>query len=206
MEIKDRKQLLLRSLPGVDHIIELTKADDYLKTVPRTVLTRSIRDVIENLRTEILKNPDNVSQETLTDAFMLNMVKAFSQKILAPNLVRTINATGVVVHTNLGRSILAEDALENIHLIASRYSNLEFDLAGGKRGSRYSAVEDILCEISGAEAAMVVNNNAGAVLLCLETIARDKKVIISRGELVEIGGSFRIPDVMPKSGGILCEV
>lgn len=204
--MNDRKQLLLRSLPGVDHILELTKADPYFKTVPKTVLTHSIRDVIENLRTEILKNPHDIAQEKLTDAFILKSVKAFTQKTLAPNLVRTINATGVVVHTNLGRSILAEDALENIHLIASRYSNLEFDLAGGKRGSRYSAVKDILCEISGAEAAMVVNNNAGAVLLCLETIARDKKVIISRGELVEIGGSFRIPDVMAKSGGILCEV
>ncbi len=204
--MNDRKQLLLRSLPGVDHILELTKSDPYFETVPKTVLTHSIRDVIENLRTEILKNPHDIAQEKLTDAFILKSVKAFTQKTLAPNLVRTINATGVVVHTNLGRSILAEDALENIHLIASRYSNLEFDLAGGKRGSRYSAVKDILCEISGAEAAMVVNNNAGAVLLCLETIARDKKVIISRGELVEIGGSFRIPDVMAKSGGILCEV
>jgi L-seryl-tRNA(Ser) seleniumtransferase len=206
MKMNDRKQLLLRSLPGVDHILELTKADQYFMTVPRTVLTHSIRDVIENLRTEILKNPHDIAQENLTEAFILKSVKAFTQKTLAPNLVRTINATGVVVHTNLGRSILAEDALENIHLIAGRYSNLEFDLASGKRGSRYSAVEDILCEISGAEAAMVVNNNAGAVLLCLETIARDKKVIISRGELVEIGGSFRIPDVMAKSGGILCEV
>ena len=122
------------------------------------------------------------------------------------NLKRTINATGVVVHTNLGRSLLADDAVENLLAIASRYSNLEFDLSKGERGSRYSNVEDLLCEISGAEAAMVVNNNAGAVFLCLETISRDKKVIVSRGELVEIGGSFRIPDVMAKSGGILKEV
>jgi L-seryl-tRNA(Ser) seleniumtransferase len=206
MKMNDQKQLLLRSLPGVDHILELTKADQYFETVPKTVLTHSIRDVIENLRTEILKNAHDMAEENLTADFILKSVKAFTRKILAPNLVRTINATGVVVHTNLGRSILAEDALENIHLIASRYSNLEFDLAEGKRGSRYSAVQDILCEISGAEAAMVVNNNAGAVLLCLDTIARDKTVIISRGELVEIGGSFRIPDVMAKSGGILCEV
>ncbi len=206
MKMNDRKQLLLKSLPGVDHILELTQVDPYFETVPRTVLTRSIREVIEYLRTAILKNPHDFDQENLTDAFVLRHVKVVTQKTLAPNLVRTINATGVVVHTNLGRSILAEQALENIHLIASRYSNLEFDLAGGKRGSRYSAVEEIICEISGAQAAMVVNNNAGAVLLCLETIARDKKVIISRGELVEIGGSFRIPDVMVKSGGILCEV
>ncbi|MBW2538196.1 MAG: L-seryl-tRNA(Sec) selenium transferase, partial [Deltaproteobacteria bacterium] len=113
---------------------------------------------------------------------------------------------GVVVHTNLGRSLLAADTLENLTIIAGMYSNLEFDLETGKRGSRYSCVEDILCEISGAEAAMVVNNNAGAVLLCLETIARGRKVIVSLGELVEIGGSFRIPDVMERSGGILKEV
>jgi L-seryl-tRNA(Ser) seleniumtransferase len=117
-----------------------------------------------------------------------------------------VNATGVVVHTNLGRSLLADEAVENLSSIAGRYSNLEFDLSSGKRGSRYSAVEDILCEITGAEAAMVVNNDAGAIFLCLETIAREKKVVVSRGELVEIGGSFRIPDVMAKSGCILKEV
>jgi L-seryl-tRNA(Ser) seleniumtransferase len=206
MKKNDRKQLQLRSLPGVDHILESTQTDPFFKTVPRTVLIRSIREVIENLRAEILKRPEDITPENLTDTFILKTVKALTRTTLAPNLVRTVNATGVVVHTNLGRSILAEDALENIHLMAGRYSNLEFDLARGKRGSRYSAVEDILCEISGAEAAMVVNNNAGAVLLGLETIARGKKVIISRGELVEIGGSFRIPDVMEKSGGILCEV
>jgi L-seryl-tRNA(Ser) seleniumtransferase len=206
MTKNDRTQIRLRSLPGVDRILESTKADPFFKTVPRAVLTRSIREVIENLRTGILKHPQDIPPENLTDTSILKNVKALTRETLAPNLVRTVNATGVVVHTNLGRSIMAEDALENIHLMAGRYSNLEFDLAKGKRGSRYSAVEDILCEISGAEAAMVVNNNAGAVLLGLETIARGKKVIISRGELVEIGGSFRIPDVMAKSGGILCEV
>jgi L-seryl-tRNA(Ser) seleniumtransferase len=117
-----------------------------------------------------------------------------------------INATGVIVHTNLGRSLLADAAVENLTAISNRYSNLEFDLPTGKRGSRYSSVEDILCEITGAEASMVVNNNAGAVLLCLETIAKEKNVIVSRGELVEIGGSFRIPDVMKKSGAILKEI
>ncbi len=117
-----------------------------------------------------------------------------------------INATGVVIHTNLGRSLLADEALENLQKIAGGYSNLEFDLISGQRGSRYSSVEDLICEISRAQAAMVVNNNAGAVLLCLETIAKGKNVIVSRGELVEIGGSFRIPDVMTKSGAVLKEV
>jgi len=122
------------------------------------------------------------------------------------NLFRTINATGVVVHTNLGRSLLADEAIANLQIIAGRYSNLEFDINAGKRGSRYRAVEDILCEITGAEAAMAVNNNAAAVLLCLDTLAKGKEVVVSRGELVEIGGSFRIPDVMARTGAILKEV
>lgn len=206
MKLNDRKQRLLRSLPGVDHILELTKTIQYFETVPRTVLTRSIRTVVENLRIDILKDHHDITEENLSDPFIIESVKNFTQKTLAPKLLRTINATGVVVHTNLGRSLLAADALENLQVIAGKYSNLEFNLTKGERGSRYSAVEGILCEISGAEAALAVNNNAGAVLLCLETIAKNKKVIISRGELVEIGGSFRIPDVMAKSGGILCEV
>jgi L-seryl-tRNA(Ser) seleniumtransferase len=125
---------------------------------------------------------------------------------MKPNLQYLVNATGVIVHTNLGRSRLATAAIKNIQAIGAGYSNLEFDLDAGKRGSRYSAVENLICEISGAEASMVVNNNAGAVLLCLDTIAKGKKVIVSRGELVEIGGSFRIPDVMAKSGAFLTEV
>ena len=133
-------------------------------------------------------------------------VKDLVRQALALNLRTVVNVTGIVIHTNLGRSLLAEAAIEHLGAIGRRYSNLEFDLGAGRRGSRYAIVEDLVCEISGAESAMVVNNNAGAVLLALETLAAGKKVIVSRGELVEIGGSFRIPDVMAKSGGILCEV
>jgi L-seryl-tRNA(Ser) seleniumtransferase len=117
-----------------------------------------------------------------------------------------INATGVVLHTNLGRAPLCAEALRNIVDIARGYSNLELDLSTGERGSRYSHVEEILCRISGAESALVVNNNAGAVLLALNSLAEGKEVIVSRGQLVEIGGSFRIPDVMRKSGAGLVEV
>jgi len=117
-----------------------------------------------------------------------------------------INATGVVLHTNLGRAPLSAEALRNLVEVAGGYSNLEFNLETGERGSRYEHVEDLLCRISGAESALVVNNNAGAVLLALNTLAEGKEVIVSRGQLVEIGGSFRIPDVMRKSGARLVEV
>jgi L-seryl-tRNA(Ser) seleniumtransferase len=133
-------------------------------------------------------------------------VKAAVRSAMQPNLRRVVNATGVVIHTNLGRSLLAPEAVENLSVVASRYSNLEYDLDRGRRGSRYMAVRDLLCEITGAEDAMVANNNAGAVLIGLETIAKGRTVVVSRGDLVEIGGSFRIPDIMAKSGAVLKEV
>ena len=206
MNITENQQTLLRMIPGVDSILEMAKADTFFDNVPKSVLVRSIRLVVENLRIIILDNQPNITDAELTNSEILKKIKERVHKMMTSNLTRVINATGVVVHTNLGRSLLADDAIENLLTIASRYSNLEFDLSKGARGSRYSIVEDILCEISGAESAMVVNNNAGAVFLSLETIAKGKKVIVSRGELVEIGGSFRIPDVMAKSGGILKEV
>lgn len=206
MKLDQKQQTLLRRLPGVDRILELTKTEPFFEDIPQSVLVNSIRATIENRRDRILQNDPGMSQDHLEEPGMLAEVKRCVAKAMAPNLRRVVNATGVVVHTNLGRSLLAAEADEMLSLIAGRYSNLEYNLTVGKRGSRYSSVEGILCEISGAPAAMVVNNNAGAVLLCLETMAKNKTVIVSRGELVEIGGSFRIPDVMAKSGGILKEV
>jgi L-seryl-tRNA(Ser) seleniumtransferase len=206
MNITENQQTLLRMIPGVDSILEVAKADTFFDNVPKSVLVRSIRSVVENLRIIILDDQQDITEAELSNSEILNKIKESVHKMMTPNLIRIINATGVVIHTNLGRSLLADDAIKNILTIAGRYSNLEFDLSKGARGSRYSIVEDILCELSGAESAMVVNNNAGAVFLSLETIAKGKKVIVSRGELVEIGGSFRIPDVMAKSGGILKEV
>ena len=205
MNLNQQQRELLRRIPGIDHILELLKGDA-LADIPQSVKLSSARRITEHLRTRILSQDSDLSTDDLADQAVLEQVKTAIRQASAPNLKRTINATGVVVHTNLGRSLLSADVLQNLNMIAGRYSNLEFDLAVGKRGSRYSAVEDLICEISGAEAAMVVNNNAGAVLLCLDTIARGKKVIVSRGELVEIGGSFRIPDVMAKSGATLQEV
>ena len=206
MDITEKQQALLRMLPGVDYILELSKADSFFDNIPKSVLVGATRSVVEGFRTDIINDRQGITETKLSDPVILEEIKNSVKKAMTSNLKRMVNATGIVVHTNLGRSLLAKDAVENLLTIASRYSNLEFDLSKGMRGSRYSIVEEILCEISGAEAAMVVNNNAGAVFLCLETLSKDKKVIVSRGELVEIGGSFRIPDVMEKSGAILKEV
>ncbi|MCD6273284.1 MAG: L-seryl-tRNA(Sec) selenium transferase [Deltaproteobacteria bacterium] len=205
-EINEKQRKHLKLLPGVDHILEKAKTNSLFNDIPKPVVIKSVRSVIAKRRESILGNKKIFSDSDLTDASMLFDVEKLVQEDMQPNLKRVINATGVVVHTNLGRSLLAKAALENMAEIAGGYSNLEFDLLNGRRGSRYSLVEDILCEISGAESAMVVNNNAGAVFLSLDTVAPQKEVIVSRGELVEIGGSFRIPDVMEKSGAILKEV
>jgi L-seryl-tRNA(Ser) seleniumtransferase len=206
MKETNDKQNLLRSLPGVDRILEWIKTDPYFSGIPRSIQVGAARFTIEALRTRILDSSAELSGDMLSEKSILKMIKEQAGSVMTPNLKPVINATGVVIHTNLGRSLLADEALDNLQTIAAGYSNLEFDLKSGKRGSRYSSVEDLLCEISGAQAAMAVNNNAGAVLLCLETIAKGKDVIVSRGELVEIGGSFRIPDVMSKSGAVLKEV
>ncbi len=206
MKISDQQQNMLRQLPGVDLLlIEALKKPDYGR-VPKSVVVRAIRDILEARRNAILNDSDGLKAHDLSVETLLQEALERVGALQDFKLKRIVNATGVVVHTNLGRSCLAPEAIKHVTATAARYSNLEFDLPLGRRGSRYSAVEDVLCELSGAEAAMVVNNNAGAVLLCLDTLAHDKEVIISRGELVEIGGSFRIPDVMAKSGSLLKEV
>ncbi|MCX5883272.1 MAG: L-seryl-tRNA(Sec) selenium transferase [Deltaproteobacteria bacterium] len=206
MKLSETQQMLLRRLPGIDRMLELAKTDAFFQDVPISVVTKSARQVIESLRTAILENSAEMNEQGLSEAAVVERIRESVTRAMSLNLFRTINATGVVVHTNLGRSLLADEAIANLQIIAGRYSNLEFDINAGKRGSRYRAVEDILCEITGAEAAMAVNNNAAAVLLCLDTLAKGKEVVVSRGELVEIGGSFRIPDVMARTGAILKEV
>ena len=196
----------MRKLPGVDHLLDLVSRQAFAEDIPHAVVVNSIRRVIESRRQQILAQKPAIGHDDLSDEQMINAVKQSVDQAMTPNLRRTINATGIVVHTNLGRSLLAAEVIDHLVTIAGRYSNLEYDLVAGRRGSRYSSVEDLICEISGAEAALAVNNNAGAVLLSLDTLARDQEVIVSRGELVEIGGSFRVPDVMAKSGSILKEI
>ncbi len=200
------KQALLRKLPAVDYVLDLWERTPSEKRTPRPVLVQSIRNALETLRTLILTTDESMDEALFSDSQLIRLTQKALEKSMAFNLKTVINATGVVVHTNLGRSLLAEKVAKHVAYMSSRYSNLEFDLEKGARGSRYTAVEDILCEISGAEAALVVNNNAGAVFLALKTLARDKEVIVSRGELVEIGGAFRIPDVMASSNAKLVEV
>ena len=206
MESNNNRQQKLRSLPGVDRLLALTAGESFFDAIPKPLTTRIIRQILEEARQAILADAAGTRAMDLSESGFLARVRTKTTKALEPNLRRVINATGVVVHTNLGRSLLSQEAVENVTRMAKGYSNLEFDLGKSARGSRYSAVEGLICEISGADAAMVVNNNAAAVLLCLDTMASGRQVIVSRGELVEIGGSFRIPDVMARSGAVLKEV
>ena len=204
--ISEQQQSLLRHLPGVDTLLAALQCQQDLSDVPAAVLTAAARDTVAALRQAILDSPAQITAAQLAGDDVARQAADRARAMMRPNLDAVINATGVVVHTNLGRSPLAPAAMDHLVRVAAGYSNLEFDLDKGQRGIRYACVEELLCELTGAEAAMVVNNNAGAVLLALESIARGREVIVSRGELIEIGGSFRIPDVMEKSGCRLKEV
>jgi len=192
----------------VDEILSWPEIEGLLKAYPRNVVVEAIRKGLGRLREELLSKEELSEVENGLFSFE-HLYPIFQKEIdlqVQPRLCRVINATGVVIHTNLGRSPLHPSALHHMIEIARTYSNLEYDLNLGERGSRYTHVEEILCRLSGAESAMVVNNNAGAVLLSLNAIAEGREVIVSRGELVEIGGAFRIPDVMRRSGALLREV
>ena len=202
------RQQVLRKIPSVDEILSRAEVADLLKVYPRTVVVEAVRKGLGELREELLHKKDLSEFEDTLFSFE-RLFPLFQKEIdlqVKPRLRRVINATGVVIHTNLGRSPLHPSALQHLMDISKTYSNLEYDLNLGERGNRHSHVEEILCRLSGAESALVVNNNAGAVLLALNTMAEGKEVIVSRGELVEIGGSFRIPDVMKRSGALLKEV
>ena len=194
---------LFRSLPSVDACLRWL--EEALPSAPHSVLLESCRLVLDQLREEIRAGRLTDETELRPEAVRPRLLDAARRKD-RPRFCRVINAAGVVVHTNLGRSVLAKEAQEAVRVAASGYSNLEFNLETGERGSRVSLVEDLLRSLTGAEAALVVNNNAAAVLLMLDTLCKGGEVILSRGQLVEIGGSFRIPDVMERSGATLREV
>ena len=198
----------MRALPAVDELLRHPQSQGHLKIHSKELVVESIRRVLERKRRAVLRsaNEQEASSVEMSEAHLLSAIQEELAAARRLSLRPVINATGVVLHTNLGRAPLCAEALRHIVDIARGYSNLEFDLRTGERGSRYGHVEEILCRISGAESALVVNNNAGAVLLALNSLAEGKEVIVSRGQLVEIGGSFRIPDVMRKSGACLVEV
>lgn len=196
---------LLPQIPGVDECIHLIQRDLGQYAYPLSLIKACIREELDRVRGLILSHRLADANELGVDRIVSAIMHRIRRKD-EPKLKKVINCTGVIVHTNLGRSVLPPETAQSLVDVATGYSNLEFDLNSGKRGSRYSLVEELLCELTGADAAMVVNNNAAAVLLCLDTLAKGSEVIVSRGQLVEIGGSFRIPDVMARSGAELVEV
>ncbi len=192
----------LRKIPAMDIVLGYEWLQTWLEKLGRLRVKRIINQKLSEIRELILTDDD---AEFSPDNFRTSCLHAlaFASR---PSLRRVINAAGVVIHTNLGRSLIAPEAVKSMTESASYYSNLEYDLKAGTRGQRNSHVEDLLCALTGAESAMVVNNNAGAVLLALSALSKNTEVIMSRGELVEIGGSFRIPDIMELSGAKLIEV
>lgn len=199
---------ILKQLPKIDEIILILEREDMLKLAPRDFVVDACRSAVADMRNAVMKEgkkkPGSVPD--LSAEAAADRVRTRIKRLQSPSLRRVVNATGIILHTNLGRAPLCEAALAQIVETSKGYSNVEFDLGAGKRGLRYDHVRDILCTITGAEDAIVVNNNAAAVLLVLNTLAVGKEAIVSRGELIEIGGSFRIPEVMEKSGAILREV
>lgn len=196
---------LLRRLPKVDTLLKEEEVQKYLNRLPRDLVVEKLRLSIDIIRKRILKMEDTSSIFSLQEECLMEFKRIISL-LDDMNFKRVINGTGIVIHTNLGRSILSEGSKKALIKAATYYSNLEYDLESGKRGSRYKNVIEDIKYLIGAEDGLVVNNNAAAVLLVLNTICKDKEAIISRGELVEIGGSFRIPEIMKLSGGTLVEV
>jgi len=196
---------IFRYLPSVDQVLSSLVTVEEFRDLPRALIKDLVNEFLDICREEIRSGAITKEEQLVLNA-LLPRLTAFVRVQSRPHFRRVLNGTGVVIHTNLGRSILAKSAIKAVSEACGHYSNCEFDLSTGHRGSRYSHVEKILCDITGAEAALVVNNNAAAVFIMLETLAKGQEVIVSRGQLVEIGGSFRIPDVMTKSGAILHEV
>lgn len=192
-------------LPNMNTVITMIEDAIDITCYPRTLIRSAITEYLTTIRSAIKSNEFS-TQEDVLKVIEPTAIIQHVMRAIQPHFKRVLNATGVVLHTNAGRAILSENAIGAVVQACRYYSNLELDLETGERGSRYSHVESLLCNITGAESALVVNNNAAAVLLILDTICKGKEVITSRGQLVEIGGSFRIPDVMQKSGAVLREV
>ncbi|KAB2954139.1 L-seryl-tRNA(Sec) selenium transferase [Heliorestis acidaminivorans] len=196
----------LRNLPAVHQVLGRIGADKLLQDIDHSQAVKIIQGYLEKVRSDLIEGKvNNQDKEQWLNDICSDLKNILLQR-KERQFRRVINGTGVILHTNLGRAPLAEEALSAIVEVAQGYSNLEFDITSGKRGKRYDHVRTLLRELTGAEDALVVNNNAAAILLVLSSLAKNREVIISRGELVEIGGSFRVPDVMAQSGAIMIEV
>jgi L-seryl-tRNA(Ser) seleniumtransferase len=196
---------LLREIPSVDRLLKHGRCEALLARYNRDYVTQKCREVLDQLRAEI-RTDKSFSSGDIADEAVIKRLEATIRADSVPGHVRVVNATGTILHTNLGRALLPPEAIDAMTAVAGYPVNLEYDLAAGKRGRREEMIQQLLVELTAAEAATVVNNNAAAVLLGLNTFAQGKEVIVSRGELIEIGGAFRIPEVMAKSGAILKEV
>ena len=198
----DETATLLRELPSIDRLLNHARCAALLTRYNRDYVTQKCRDALELVRANIRQG----KVKLLNDDVILDQVEAQIALESRSGHIRVVNATGTILHTNLGRALLSQPAIDALLAVAGNPINLEYDLAAGKRGKREETLEQLLVQLTGAEAATVVNNNAAAVLLGLNSLAQGKEVIVSRGELIEIGGAFRIPEIMAKSGAILREV
>lgn len=199
------KNMLYRSIPKVDVLLENQYIVTLIENHHRDVVVDVIREEIDKLRNFIKENDDVNLIETKINNLIEN-IKISTEKVYSYNIKKVINGTGTILHTNLGRAIISKKHADYLSEVVTSYSNLEYNLEEGKRGERYSHFEKLICKITGAEAAMAVNNNAAAVMLVLSSMAAEREVIVSRGELVEVGGKFRIPDVMKSSNAHLVEI
>ena len=199
------KNMLYRSIPKVDVLLENQDIVTLIENHHRDVVVDVIREEIDKLRNFIKENDDvNLIEEKINN--LIENIKISTEKVYSYNIKKVINGTGTILHTNLGRAIISKKHADYLSEVVTSYSNLEYNLEEGRRGERYSHFEKLICKITGAEAAMAVNNNAAAVMLVLSSMAAEREVIVSRGELVEVGGKFRIPDVMKSSNAHLVEI
>lgn len=196
---------LYRKIPKVDRLLDDAAVAQMIALYGRDIVLQAIHQQLDKLRADIGKGLDEAAFNEAVQ-MLPEMIELTAASFCTPNMTRVINATGVILHTNLGRAPLSSKHMQQVMAIAAGYSNLEYDLESACRGERYTHFEDLLCRLTGGEAAMAVNNNAAAVLLILSALASGGEVIVSRGELIEIGGKFRIPDVMSQSGAQLMEI
>jgi len=201
------KETWLRKLPSVDSLLGDEQARELIERFGREALAKACRDALDELRSEILKAGALESEEeALSSERLFRKIEAQLQLRFSPSLQKAVNATGIIMHSGLGRAVLSEEARKALDEVSRGYCTLALEIETGRRGQRDSDVSRFLCELTGAEAATLANNNAAATVLILNTLAKGKEVIVSRGQLVEIGGSFRMPEVMKTSGAALREV